>query len=160
MENNEKKVRSLKISVEQWHELALEGISSAVTLRLDGESMRPLIRKQRDSVTVFPVSRPIKKGDIVLFIRHDGTYVIHRAYKIKGEAVITLGDNCVEFDAPIPVSSVWGLAVRLERNGKRINLDSALSRAYGIMGMYTRPARFALRELLRFGARIKKGIRR
>ncbi len=147
-------VRKLSISVEQWHQLALEGINTAVSLKLDGESMRPLIRKQKDTVTVFPVTRKLKKGDIVLFARNDGVYVVHRIRKINGNKILTIGDSCAEFDFPISERSVWGLAVRLERNGKTYNLDSSVSRFYGILIMYIRPIRFIWRKLLKFGVKI------
>ncbi len=156
MDDKEKNVRKIDISVEQWHELALEGIYTSVTLKLDGESMSPLIRKQRDSVTVHPLGRKLKKGDIVLFVRNDGVYVIHRVYKIKGDEAITIGDDCVEFDAPVLNSSIWGLAVRLERNGKIINLDSIVSRIYGIVRMSTRHIRRVWKKLIRFGVKIIK----
>lgn len=150
-EKNGVKYRSL--SVEEWHGLALDGANIPVTLKLDGGSMRPLIRKQQDSVTVVPVFRPLKKGDIVLFVRIDGAYVIHRVWKIKGETVTTLGDACVDFDAPMSVFQVWGIAVREERNGKTLNLDSALSRAFGVLRMLTRPVRSAWKKVLKFGVR-------
>ena len=148
----------LDVSVAEWHELALGGADIPVTLRLNGCSMQPLIRKQRDAVTVVPVGRTLRKGDIVLFARSDGAYVVHRVRKIKGETVLTLGDNCVDFDAPMPASQVWGLAVCLERNGKKIRLDSAFSRACGRLRMATRPVRLLWKKLLRFGARTKRKL--
>lgn len=151
-------IKQLSFSVKEWHELALDGADIPVTLKLDGESMRPLIRKHKDSLTVVPVYRPLKKGDIVLFTRFDGAYVIHRVWKIKGETVITLGDACVDFDAPMPVSSVWGIAVREERNGKIFGLDSALSRAFGRLWMLTRPVRSFWRKILRIGVRIVRRL--
>lgn len=149
---NEPKI--MHISVAQWHELTLGGENIPVTLMLDGESMRPLIRKQKDYITVIPVYRKLKKGDIVLFVRRDGAYVVHRVNKIKDETVITIGDNCVVFDAEIPVSDVWGIVVKEERNGKTISLDSALSRAFGIARMLTRPLRSFWIKAKRYGVRL------
>lgn len=149
---NEPKI--MHISVTQWHELTLGGENIPVTLMLDGESMRPLIRKQKDNITVIPVYRKLKKGDIVLFVRRDGAYVVHRVNKIKDETVITIGDNCVVFDAEIPVSDVWGIVVKEERNGKTISLDSALSRAFGIARMLTRPLRSFWIKAKRYGVRL------
>lgn len=148
----------LDISVAEWHELSLNATDIPVTLRLNGCSMQPLIRKQKDIVTVVPVNRPVRTGDIVLFARSDGVYVIHRICKIKGGTVLTIGDNCVDFDAPMPASQVWGIAVSLERNGKKIRLDSSFSRACGRLRMATRPARLLLKKLLRFGARTKRKL--
>ncbi len=146
------------ISVAEWHELSLGGADIPVVLRLNGGSMRPLIRKQKDAVTVVPVNRPLRTGDVVLFSRSDGAYVVHRIRSIRGETVLTVGDNCVDFDAPMPASQVWGIAVSLERNGKKICLDSAFSRACGRLRMATIPARRLFKKLLRFGARIKRKL--
>lgn len=151
-------IDSIDVSVAEWHGLSLKNADIPVTLKLNGCSMQPLIRKQKDVLTVKPVYRPLKKGDIVLFVRRDGTYVVHRVRKIKNGEVLTIGDNCVSFDAPVPVSQVWGLAVSLERNGKTIQLDCAFSRARGRLRMATRPIRSLWRNLLRYGARTKRKL--
>ncbi len=156
MENNDKSIRTVTVSVKQWYELSSAGLSAPVTIKLDGESMRPLIRKQKDSVTIEHLNRQLKKGDVVLFMRNDGVYVVHRVYKINGEKIATIGDNCVEFDTPVSASSVMGIAVRLERNGKTFNMDSRLFRLYGILRMSTRPVRFFLFKLLRLSVKIFK----
>ena len=142
----------ISLSVDEWHEIALEGTQIPVTFKLSGESMRPLIRKQRDSVTVIPVYRKLKKGDIVLFKRFDSAYVVHRVNKIDGQSVTTVGDNCTEFDAPMSICDVWGIVVKENRDGKILNLDSAVSRIYGRMRMFTRPVRSLWRKIKRFGA--------
>ena len=103
--------------------------------------MRPILRKNRDTVTVIPVYRRLKRGDIVLFRRNDGMNVIHRIAKIKGETVVTLGDNCVYRDDPVNLSQVWGIAVSAVRDGKKIRLDSAVSRTFGILPLMVRPFR-------------------
>ena len=55
------------IPMEQWCALARENVAPPVTICLEGESMRPLIRKGRDPVTIVPVRGEMKKGDVVLF---------------------------------------------------------------------------------------------
>ncbi len=156
MENNAKSLKTVTVSIEQWHKLSLTGLTAPVTIELAGESMRPLIRKKKDSVTIEHLNRQLKKGDIVLFMRNDGVYVVHRVYKTNGDKIITIGDNCVEFDKPVSASSVMGIAVRFERNGKTFNLDSSLFRLYGILRMSTRPIRFFLLKLLRLSVKIFK----
>lgn len=146
------------ISIEEWHEHAVGDAGFSVVLKLDGESMRPLIRKQKDSVTVIPVYRELKIGDIVLFVRKDGAYVVHRICKINAGFVVTIGDNCVGYDAPVPVSDIRGIIIKAERDGKTINLDSAFSRFFGILRMYTRPFRMLLLKARRLGAQFIKGL--
>ena len=80
------------------------------------------------------VHRKLLPGDVVLFERADGAYVCHRVYKILdgGKTVITWGDNAEHPDAPVPRSSVMGLAVSFERDGKQIVLDSDEQRRKGL----------------------------
>ena len=138
------------ISIEEWHKLALEGAGLPITITLDGNSMRPLIRKGIDTVTIIPVYRKLKKGDIVIFARNDGAYVCHRVWKIKNETVVTIGDACYGFDTPLHISQVWGIVTKKEKNGKETKLDSALSRVWGRLWMSLRRLRIIRRDVKRF----------
>lgn len=131
--------RSLDIRL--WHELGLTGNPIPVTIPLEGDSMRPLIRRGRDRVTIVPLNRPLKIGDIVLFHSGGDRYVVHRVWKLKDDMVQTLGDNCWNHDAWMPLESVWGLAVRMERDGRKIVLDSRWSRVFGRIWMGMHPVR-------------------
>lgn len=86
------------IPMEQWCALARENVAPPVTICLEGESMRPLIRKGRDPVTIVPVRGELKKGDVVLFTLGDGRYVVHRVWRLREGLARTLGDNCVNPD--------------------------------------------------------------
>ncbi|MBR2942674.1 MAG: S24/S26 family peptidase [Clostridia bacterium] len=55
------------LGIEQWHALGQQGDRIPVTITLEGDSMRPLIRRGRDRVTIVPLDREIRKGDVVLF---------------------------------------------------------------------------------------------
>lgn len=90
------------IPMEQWCALARENVAPPVTICLEGESMRPLIRKGRDPVTIVPVRGEMKKGDVVLFTLGDGRYVVHRVWRLREGLVRTLGDNCVNPGAMVP----------------------------------------------------------
>ena len=58
-------------------QLQMENGGSAV-LPITGTSMMPMLRNGIDSVVIIPVSRPLKKGDIPLYKRDNGKYVVHR----------------------------------------------------------------------------------
>lgn len=90
------------IPMEQWCALARENVAPPVTICLEGESMRPLIRKGRDPVTIVPVRGELKKGDVVLFTLGDGRYVVHRVWRLREGLARTLGDNCVNPGAMVP----------------------------------------------------------
>ncbi len=79
--------RLVALDIIEWLELCRSGACPPVKITLAGNSMRPLIRKDRDLVTIVPLSRSLKIGDVVLFSRFDGSYVVHRLYKINGDCV-------------------------------------------------------------------------
>lgn len=92
---------------------------------INGDSMYPVIRRNRDMVTIFPITRPCEVGDIVLFsdpnVEH--RYVLHRLWKIDGDRVLTWGDNCFGPDRWMSRDRLWGIAVCIERDQKAIHPD-------------------------------------
>ena len=60
-----------------------------------GTSMMPLLKEGRDRVELEPCSQErLKKGDVVLYKKNDGTLVLHRIIKIEnGEFFTVLGDH-------------------------------------------------------------------
>ena len=78
------------ISIEQWLELAKDGTEIPIQITLDGYSMQPFIRKGQDIVTILPVNRPLRWGEVVLLRRQDGTYIVHRICCVKDDMVQTV----------------------------------------------------------------------
>ncbi len=146
------------LSVEMWCELAKQGVMLPVRIQVTGNSMRPLIRRQRDWVTVFPVDRPLRAGDIVMFPApvDPNVYVLHRVWKLNGNAVLTLGDACCLPDGWMPLSNVLGVALLIERAQRKIDPNRPFWRALAKMWMAAQPARiwaFRLAHLPRYVAR-------
>jgi hypothetical protein len=140
----ESKVRGLTVA--QWRELAQDGTPVPVTIPLDGVSMQPLIRRNRDLVTIIPLTRDPQRGDVVLFEQPAGRFVVHRVREVRGNKVQTLGDNCINPDAWMDRSQVLGLAVSFERDGRTVALDTDLSRALGRAWMTIHPMRMTWRS--------------
>ena len=130
-----------RMSIAQWHALAKDGPAPPMCVPLEGDSMRPLIRRGRDRVTIVPLTRPLKRGDVVLFEAPPGRYVVHRVYRLRDGFVQTLGDHCWNPDVWIPERQVLGQAVQAERGRMRIPLDSALARGWGCCWMALLPGR-------------------
>ena len=59
---------NMSLSIPEWHRMALEGAAPPVRILLNGGSMNPLIRWNKDYVTIIPPDRKLVPGDIVLFI--------------------------------------------------------------------------------------------
>ena len=89
-----------------------------VVMTPKGNSMRPFIRGQVDSVRL---QRPeeLKVGDIAL-ARHDGRYVLHRIIKIDGNQVTMMGDGNLQGVEQIQKSDITGVVVEIiTPEGKR-----------------------------------------
>ena len=60
-----------------------------------GTSMLPLLKEGRDRVELEPCCQErLKKGDVVLYKKNDGTLVLHRIIRVEnGEFFTVLGDH-------------------------------------------------------------------
>lgn len=149
------------ISIEAWRALTTEGIDLPVHIQLYGHSMHPLIRFRQDYVTIRPVRRALLPGDIVLFQREDGRYVVHRVWKLRGQTVQTLGDHCINPDEPIQAADVLGLVTHIQRGAHNFCVDTTFWRTAGRLWSASMPLRrTAGRVLGPVKQAVKKFIRR
>lgn len=145
------------IPMETWCELAKEGSAPPVTICLEGDSMRPLIRRGKDPVTIIPLVRPLEKGDVVLF-RLGERYIVHRVWKLEDGRVRTFGDNCWNPDPWIPENQVLGLVVKYARDGRGHRLDTPQARAWGRAWMAIHPIRLCYKRLRALAGRCYRKI--
>lgn len=145
------------IHLEDWHSLAREGAAPPVTICLEGDSMRPLIRRGKDPVTIIPLQRPLKKGDVVLF-RLGGKYIVHRVWKMQGGLVRTFGDNCWHAEPWFPEEQVLGQVVKFSRSGRTHRLDTRAARAWGRAWLAVHPIRLCYKRLRAFAGRCYRKI--
>lgn len=78
----------------QLLELQLE--NGEAPLRVTGSSMYPTFRSGRDTVFLRKPDAPLRKGDVILYRRQNGRYVLHRIVRIKDGVLICSGDNQFE----------------------------------------------------------------
>lgn len=71
-------------------DMTREGIE--VDLPVSDNSMSPFLRDNRDSVYLKKPSEELKRGDMVLFRRSNGKYIMHRISKITENGYYTVGD--------------------------------------------------------------------
>ena len=146
------------IPMEQWCALARENAAPPVTICLEGESMRPLIRKGRDPVTIVPVQGELKRGDVVLFTLGDGRYVVHRVWKLREDSVRTLGDNCLNPEPWFPRTQVLGQVLRFSRNGHAFRMDTPAARAFGRVWMALFPMRRGYKRIRALAGRVYRRV--
>lgn len=89
-----------------------------------GTSMLPLIREGRDSVILTSPDSP-DAGDIVLYRREGGQYVLHRIVGRDGELFTMCGDNQTKIERGIAVGQIIAKAKLLKRDGRIVDCESA-----------------------------------
>ena len=111
-----------------------------------GYSMCPFFVGGRDDVYLKAAVFPLKKGDIALYQRDSGQYIIHRVYRIKNVnsncEYYMLGDNQTWIEGPIHPSQIHAVTVKFTRKGKMIDCSSnKLYRFLSWIWMAIRPLR-------------------
>ena len=78
--------------------MALLEETGSVPLVISGSSMSPFLVHRRDTVYLSKVCRPLKTGDMILFRRDSGDYILHRILRAECGAYTLVGDaqNWVE----------------------------------------------------------------
>ncbi|MBE6712629.1 MAG: hypothetical protein E7580_03790 [Ruminococcaceae bacterium] len=96
-----------------------------------GVSMLPYIRNGKDVVTLGPVTDEYKPFDIIFYRRESGQFVLHRIVRVCSDGTFDLcGDNQFRIEKGIKREQIIAKLVGLERNGKNIDLSSAMTRIW------------------------------
>ncbi len=92
---------------------------------ITGTSMNPLLYQNRDFVKIVKPVLPLKTGDIPLYRRDNGAFVLHRVVGIKenGEYIMC-GDNQFLLEYGITDANIIGMAKTLIIDGKEIDVDT------------------------------------
>ena len=146
MDKHNTSEKTIVIPIDEWCKLNLGNACIKVKIPLAGRSMQPLIRKDKDFVTIQPLKRKILKGDIVLFKNADGRYIVHRVKKTNGNTIQTMGDNCAEADRELSAAEVLGYVTHIHRGKHSFSVDTPVWRLMGRFWLATNP----LRKIIRF----------
>lgn len=101
-------------------------------IQVKGGSMFPFIRSG-DWIEVFPLKEPLSvtKGDVILFVK-EGCFYVHRLIKKKGGFFVTKGDFSSYEDGNITEKDILAKVLYVQRNNRKIYLDSKLNRAISL----------------------------
>lgn len=147
-----------KIPMESLAEiLALQMESGGIArLVVTGDSMYPTLRHHRDVVFLSSITQPLKKGDLILYQRDGGAYVLHRIVsKPKNGTFICCGDNQWRKE---PVSEAQAIAIvtRFLRKGKQHNSETTSLRFWINFWILIFPLRRPILALRRCLGRIRR----
>lgn len=119
------------IPMEELSELVLLQLekSGKARLTVTGCSMQPMLYHRRDVVELVPVGDRQRAGDIILYRRESGQYVLHRIIACTESGYICCGDNQAMREA-ITHDQLLAVVERFTRKGKRYTLDAPGYRLY------------------------------
>ena len=129
-------------------------ISSGGSVRISpkGISMLPMLREGKDSVLLSPLPQKLKKYDIPLYRREDGSYILHRIVR-AGETYDIAGDNQIDIELGVSREHMIAVVSGFSRGEKEVSMDGLLYKLYcrAICGL--RPVRHLLRKVkIKLGA--------
>lgn len=114
----------------------------SVNLTVTGDSMFPLWRHKRDSVVLTKCDKnTLKKGDIPLYKRRNGQYVIHRIVKVNKNGYYLCGDAQAEIEYNVPSESIVAVVTSFTRKDKKYDCDDWRVRLYAFLWMRLFPIR-------------------
>ena len=96
----------------------------------EGDSMMPLLRQHRDIMVIRKITEPLKKGDVVLFKRPNGAYVLHRIVKVFGLGRYRIAGDNRAFSEIVPEEWIVGILAEVIKDDHRITADSDEYKAY------------------------------
>ena len=88
-----------------------------------GNSMLPIIRNNKDTVTLKKPVLPLKKYDIAFYRRDSGQYVLHRVVKVRERSYVMRGDNQLINEEGIEDRQIVGVLKSFTRKGRQYNLN-------------------------------------
>ena len=99
---------------------------------ITGTSMLPLLKEGRDLVELEPCSQErLKKGNVVLYKKNDGTLVLHRIIKTEnGEFFTVLGDHQFKNAERVNKNQIIAVACGFFIKGRYVNEKTRWYRLY------------------------------
>lgn len=102
-----------------------------ITLAVTGNSMYPLFAHKRDSVILASCNKfDLSKGDIPLYKRNNGQYVLHRIVKVNENSYDLCGDNQYIIEKNLPKKNIIAVVKAFERKGKVYSCNDFFYKLY------------------------------
>jgi signal peptidase I len=88
-----------------------------------GDSMEPMLHQRTEQLLIEKINKAPKTGDVVLYKRDSGQYVLHRIIKKKKDYYIIRGDNRYN-NEKVPAYQLIGILKGFYREEKFIDCES------------------------------------
>jgi len=125
--------------------LSLTDEGQQVSLQIAGGSMLPFLSDCRaegpDAVLIEKPAEDPGVGDIVLYRRDNGQYVLHRVHHITPAGYFIIGDAQVQLEGPIRRNQIRAVAVGANRKGCCIGPQNLIWRFFAHVWLHMIPLR-------------------
>lgn len=122
-----------------------------------GDSMKPLLHQGLTQVVLVPVSGPLKRGDLPLYQRPSGKYVLHRVVDVRQGVYYTRGDNRFGEEQVEP-GWVLGVMSAVIREGKTTPVTDPAYRRYVRFWLASYPVRHFFDRLRRLPGILRRAL--
>ena len=113
----------------------------SVELTVTGGSMEPMLHDRRSRVRLAP-PRKLQRGDLPLYRRDGGAYVLHREIAVEPGGYTCCGDAQWTLERGIPPENILAVTEAFDRgDGRWTRVDSVLYGAYWRVWLALRPLR-------------------
>lgn len=115
-----------KVKLEQLLPFIDEAFAAGKTFKIPitGTSMLPLLVQGRDYAVIKRAVEHLKVGDVPLYRRADGSFLLHRVVGFDGDNYIMCGDNQFLLEYGIGDKNIVGLAGEFIINGKTVDTEA------------------------------------
>lgn len=125
-----------------------------------GDSMEPMLHQRCEQLLIGNVSRKLKKGDVVLYKRESGKYVLHRIIREKKDAFVIRGDNRF-INEIVPQNLIIGILKGFYRDD--IYIDCEKNRKYIVYSKMLKikyPFKYVFKSITTYLKRIMSKMKR
>ena len=112
------RVMQPEILLEEYRRLLKDENITALPLVISGNSMSPFLVHGRDTVYLSRLDRPAKRGDVLLYKRESGAYILHRVYKVEKDSCTMVGDAQTQLEQGIRQDQIIAIMTSALRKGK------------------------------------------
>jgi len=127
--------------------LALLEETEPVPLVISGGSMTPFLVHGRDAVYLSKVKQPLKRGDMILYRRDSGAYILHRIYRVEKDSYTMVGDAQTLPEKGIRPDQVLAMVTAVRRKGKLLQKGSFWWEFFGRIWIRMVPLRPMVRSV-------------
>ena len=121
-------------------------------LPVKGGSMLPFLVSDRDKVIIHAPEKILKKGDVVLYRRGNGKYVLHRIVRIDEHGDFEIvGDAQLASDYPVKHEQIIAVVKTAVRKGEEIEADSFKWKIFAGIFMKKAPKKIYLKSVYKRG---------